>query len=138
MRPSPRRRTVEHILVAGETEDLDAIQQVLCLLPAHTFGQVYVETDEGVQLPALAAPARVTITQLRRPASTRPECADQESSAAPAARGVLLAQAITGWTAEWMPDEPDAEREFTIWIGGRASDQVNGLCHRLAAVPERL
>ena len=110
MRSHRRRGPLEHVLVAGDLDDLTAITALLAMLPAHAYGQVYVETPADTELPALAAPARVTVTRLARPLD--------------AERGVQLAGAVAGWVAEWVPDEPVYERLVTLWIGATACDRV--------------
>jgi len=97
--------------VAGSGDELPAIEAVLFLLPETTYGQVLVETAADVDLPALARPARVTVTRLARAHDDEP--------------GALLADAVHGWLAEWMPDEPDPARVCTLWVGGTARDRVN-------------
>lgn len=111
MRPHRRRGPLQHILVAGSSDELPAIEALLFLLPETTYGQVLIESPADLDLPALARPGRVTVTRLARAQDDEP--------------GVLLADAVHGWLAEWMPDEPDAARVFTIWVGGTARDRVD-------------
>jgi len=102
---------LQHILVAGGFDELPAIEALLFLLPETTYGQVLVETPADVDLPALSGPVRVTVTKLARARDDEP--------------GALLADAVHGWLAEWMPDEPESGRAFTIWVGGAAHDRVD-------------
>lgn len=113
MRSHRRRGPLEHVLVAGDLDDLEAITALLALLPAHAYGQVYVEVPAEADLPDLHAPARVTVTRLARPLD--------------AERGVALAGAVAGWVAEWVPDEPVYERLVTLWIGATARERVDTL-----------
>jgi len=131
MRSRPRRQSVVHVLIAGDQRDLAAIGAVVASLPSYAFGQVYVETDAGVDLPELSTPPRVTVTHLRRTAQLAVSAPGEEG------RGRLLATAVTGWVAEWMPQEPTPDREFGIWIGSGAGAVVAGACDGLATIPER-
>lgn len=76
--------------------DSAAAQEVLLGLPADAYGQVYVADDT---MP-LGAPERVQVNRV----TARPgECA--------------LAQALTGWAAEWLPECGDATTETpTVWV----------------------
>jgi NADPH-dependent ferric siderophore reductase len=100
-----------HILVAGSFDELPAIEALLFLLPETTYGQVLVETPVDLDLQVLARPARVTVTRLARDQDAEP--------------GALLADAVHAWLAEWMPDEADASRMFTLWVGGTARGRVD-------------
>lgn len=111
MRPHRRRGPLQHVLVAGSFEELPAIEALLSLLPDTAYGQVLVESSSDLELPVLAAPPRVTITRLARTESDEP--------------GSLLAAAVHGWLAEWMPDEPDPGRAVTLWVGGSARGRVD-------------
>lgn len=111
MRPHRRRGPLEHILVAGNDQELAAIEALLLLLPPTTYGQVLVETAPGTELQPLSTPARVTVTQLERSATD--------------VSGDLLTTAVHGWLAEWMPEEPDLARAVTVWVGGSARHRVD-------------
>ncbi len=122
MRSHRRRGPVEHVLIAGDRCDLAAIQRILDTLSADAYGQVFVE-GRG---PRLIGPARVTISRLVAERSTPGSL--QAGDPAP---GTALEDAVLGWLAEWMPDEPTPDRDFTIWIGGHAGGRMNGLYARL-------
>ena len=111
MRPHRRRGPLEHVLVAGDADELPAIQALLHLLPRTAYGQVFVESAAGTSMPPLAAPARVTVTQLGR---------DGDAEV-----GDLLTAAVNSWLAEWMPEEPDPDRACTLWAGSSARARVN-------------
>lgn len=96
--------------MAGGVEDLSAIQTLLVLLPETAYGQVFVETPADVAPLTLLAPPRVTVTEL--------------PCAADAVRGQQLVAAVQAWLAEWMPEEPEAARSLTLWLGSAARDQV--------------
>lgn len=118
MRPHRRRGPLQHVLVAGSFEELPAIEVLLHMLPDSAYGQVLVESPADAELlPILAAPPRVTITRLARTQSDEP--------------GSVLAAAVQGWLAEWMPDEPDMARACTIWVGEAARDRVDAASARL-------
>ncbi len=122
MRRSRRRcHPLLHVLIAGAGEDIDAIRQVVALLPDDAFGQVYVESDPGAVLPDLSVPQRVTVNHLRR--SGRDAAPLGDAGAEP---GVLLARAVAAWAAEWMPEEPDEDREFQIWTSGQVGQHLAG------------
>lgn len=116
MRSHRRREPLEHVLVAGDLSDLDSIHALLACLPATAYGQVIVETSGDDVLPTLPTPARVSVTQLRRPAS-----GVASSSVEPAER---LVEAVNAWLAEWVPDDPEPDRVFSIWIGSCARHRV--------------
>lgn len=111
MRPHRRRGSLQHVLVAGSFEELPAIQALLFLLPETAYGQVLVETPPHLDLSPLDRPARVAVTRLARSETGEP--------------GSLLADAVQGWLAEWMPDQPDPARTFTLWVGGSARGRVD-------------
>lgn len=132
MKSRRHRQPLDHVLVAGDYDDLSAIRWVLEFLPEEAYGQVLVELPAGVEPPTLTAPARVTVTWL----PTR--STDLRAGVVLADRGLVLAEAIAGWFAEWMPHEPEGDREFSIWIGGRASEHVDALCAGLELQAGRL
>jgi len=109
MRSHRRRAPVEHALIVGGFDDLAGIVAVLGLLPADAYGQVIVETGPDDELPMLCAPLRVTVQQvIRRPGDDS-----------------ILGRALAGWTAEWLPEEPDPARLLTIWVGAQARAHVD-------------
>lgn len=110
MRPHRRRGPLQHVLVAGSFEELPAIEALLSLLPDTAYGQVLVEMPPDLELPPLTAPPRVILTRLARTRSDQP--------------GSRVADAVHAWLAEWMPDEPDPARTFTLWVGGSARNRV--------------
>lgn len=126
MRSERRRRPLEHVLIAGHLADLDAIRAIVSQLPEHAYGQILIESDGLGPVPALDAPARVTVSVLSPAGRPTP------------GQGTLLAEAVAAWAAEWMPEDPEAGRELTVWVGDRASESVNAVCARLASLPERL
>ncbi|GGF30927.1 hypothetical protein GCM10011519_00430 [Marmoricola endophyticus] len=107
---SRRRAPLEHVLIAGDSSEIDAIRALLALLPSTTYGQVYVETISGTVLPEISAPRRVTVTMLPRDAADL--------------AGERLASAVDGWLAEWIPEEPEPDRDLTIWLGEVAGARV--------------
>jgi NADPH-dependent ferric siderophore reductase len=111
MRAHRRRGPLEHVLVACDHSELESVMALLAFLPEHAYGQVYVETPADRQLPPLPAPARVTVTRLVRPVGTAP--------------GRVLATAVDGWVAEWMPEDSCAERAVTLWGGATVRDLVD-------------
>lgn len=118
MRSHRRRLPLEHVLVAGGVADLPGIMAALAWLPSDAYGQVLVEADVDVDLSALHAPLRVTVQRV-----------------APTDRlGEALGQAVAGWVAEWIPDEPDPKRDVTVCIG--AGVQVH--CVEIAGLAEPL
>lgn len=129
MRPHRRQEPADHVLIAGELADLDAIEAVLLLLPPYAYGQVLVETDVDAELPPLPAPVRVGITRLLR---------EPHPGGGHPAPGALLARAVAGWAAEWLPEEPQPDRDFSIWLGAAASESLHRLGHRLELSAARL
>lgn len=108
MRSHRKRSPLDHVLVAGEFEELDTVATILALLPDDAYGQVYIECAEGQVLPDLHRPARVGIVAL--PAGQVP--------------GGRLRAAVDAWLAEWMPEEVPADRQFAIWVGAGIADHV--------------
>jgi NADPH-dependent ferric siderophore reductase len=110
VRSRRRQGPLRHVLVAADLVDLPVVELLLADLPASAYGQVYVETPAGAELPELAAPARLTVTRLTRTADTAP--------------GDLLGAAIAGWVAEWLPEEPCEDRSVALWAGATVRDRV--------------
>lgn len=100
MRSHRRRTPLQHVLLAGCADDLVVLQSALAMLPADVYGQVVVEIDPDVDLPALDTPPRVTVHRVW------PGTADR---------------AVAAWIAEWMPAEPDAARTVGLWISAGSS-----------------
>lgn len=96
---------VEHLLIAGDTQDLDNIRAALSVLPTHAYGQVYVSASADL-VATLSAPARMTIHRV-----------DEETG--------CLSDAVAAWVAEWVPDEHDPQRSVTVWIGSHAGADVD-------------
>jgi hypothetical protein len=92
-------------VIAGDLTELDSIRALLAGLPSTTYGQVLVETAESESVPSIMAPARVTVTRVVRTDFQAP--------------GGAVSAALASWVAEWMPAEPDPQREVTIWVGAR-------------------
>lgn len=106
----------------------------LAMLPPTAYGQVILavdaDQDAGTDPQRLAAqldaPARVSVTTLTVAAS-----ADHAPGSALATRGVVLADAIAAWVAEWVPDEVALDRIVSMWVGGRGNAAVDALCDTL-------
>lgn len=84
--------------IFADSCDLSAAQQVLLSLPADAYGQLYITADPD-SLPLLA-PERVQVNWVRpRPG----RCA--------------LADAMSGWAAEWLADRSGpASQGPTVWV----------------------
>ena len=63
-----------------------------------------------LELPELVRPARVSVHRLDHIATVEPT----------AGAGTVLAAAVDAWLSEWLPTEPEDDREVTLWIGGNA------------------
>lgn len=103
MRSHRRRAPLEHVLVAADVAELDAIRSLLALLPETAYGQVYVEVADHDELPAIPAPPRVTVNPVRR---------EQQQPI-----GEQLSAAVAGWVGEWIPEEPPTDRAVSMWLG---------------------
>ncbi|QLQ09236.1 MAG: hypothetical protein HZY75_01135 [Nocardioidaceae bacterium] len=68
----------------------------------------------------LPTPPRVTVTAL-----------------APTGRAGA-AVAAAAWLTEWIPDEPQPDREFTVWIGAGVGARLDALCASHDIEPGRL
>ncbi len=111
MRSHRRRLPVDHVLIAGHVDDLDAIRAELTLLSADAYGQVFVEAPTHEPL-FLITPPRVTIHRI-----------DPQFGS--------LADAIAGWVDEWIPEQPDPQRSVSFWISARASADIDAGHHGL-------
>lgn len=119
MRSHRRREPLEHALVIGTAADLAGIHLALGMLSADTYGQVLVEVAPGDVLADLPTPARVTVL--------------------PIARGEqALGRAAAAWVAEWLPEEPDASRHVTIWVGASARSEVDLHCAHVGEFVQHL
>jgi hypothetical protein len=116
-----RAGPLPHVLIAGDVAELDSVRALLCLLPATAYGQLYLEVEEGHDLPELPArPARVGVTAIVRRAGD--------------ATGDRLSVAVDAWGEEWMGDVPDGTRELSVWVGASvrvAARELEGLLERL-------
>ena len=110
MRSHRRRHPLRHVLIAGGVADLPDIRHELAQLPADAYGQVLVEVPLGVELHELVRPARVSVHRLDHIATIEP-MTDGRS---------VLAAAVDAWLSEWLPAEPEGDREVTLWISGAA------------------
>ncbi len=92
---------------------MPAAQQVLSGLPADAYGQAFVVDDGSVTAPLLDAPPRVQVCVL--PARER-RC--------------VLAEAVQGWAAEWLPEDatPGADGP-TVWVLPGAAAALAGGGH---------
>jgi len=117
MRSHRRRAPLDHVLIAGDVTELDSIRALLALLPEQAYGQVYVESTAADVQATLLAPPRVTVSHLVR--------------AEHHVIGEALSSAVDCWVAEWMPDDPQPEREIAIWAGGTVTAGVPTLGARL-------
>jgi len=100
-----RVRTKDLLLVAGDRDDLHAMQHALALLPDGAYGHVFIEVDPAEEILPVLAPSRMTVTWIARSA----------------VRGAALDAALAGWAAEWMPETGIEEGTSTAWIGAIAS-----------------
>jgi len=119
VRSHRRRLPIEHTLVAGDVGDLPAIITALAWLSPDTYGQVIIEAGPDDELPVVAAPLRVTVHRVERSAD---------------GHGVAAGRAVAAWAEEWMPEEPDARRDLSIWVGERvvvSCAEITGLVERL-------
>jgi NADPH-dependent ferric siderophore reductase len=119
VRSHRRRLPLEHSLIAGDVGDLPGIVMALAWLPTGAYGQVLVEVGPDEELPLLAAPPRVTVHRIARSAD---------------GAGVAVGRAVAAWIEEWVPDEPDAARTVSVWVGARVAPrcpEITGLVSRL-------
>lgn len=107
-----RGRPGPTVLLAGDSADLPDLLALAATLPADAYGQVYVEVASAVQIEPLPTPARVAVTWLVR-----------EHDDGIAARGALLAAAVDGWIAEWMPAGVRDDRRIA-WVGCAAAPRI--------------
>lgn len=120
------RHPAEHVLIAGDLDDLPAIEHLLGRLAENSYGQVFIETLGARR--ELRAPGRVTVNWLER--TGRPS---QIKPLVFAARGEALATAVAGWVAEWMPGDPANGSTALMWIGCTASEHMSALYEHLCA-----
>lgn len=92
--------------------DFAAAQQVLLGLPADAYGQVYIADGEQSAIP-LEAPTRVQVNRMR-----------------PRAGGCALAEAMSGWAAEWLPSGTTAGSDSpTVWVLPGATTALSAADH---------
>ena len=120
-----------HVLLAGDTTDLQPIRRILSELPPGAYGQVYLEIVSPIQIRPIPTPEGVSLTWLRRDLVPH-------GLLEIAPRGELIRRAITAWVAEWMPEatsEAPSERadRIHLWIGCNASPRVGSLYRELAS-----
>lgn len=114
-----------HFLLVGDSADLPALRGIVSRLPVNAYGQVLVEVATGMQIQPWELPERMTLTWLRRD-----RMAGVLGGLAP--RGELAARAVMAWVAEWIPEQHrDHELPYILWIGCRASRQVDHLYRHL-------
>lgn len=134
MRPHRRRHPLAHVLIAGLISDAPAIQRLLLALPRDCYGQVFVEAGPDADLRWLQTPERVMVSRLL-PAGPAPrseasftDAIDGAATHVITTRGAALAQAVSHWLAEWMPEDCQPDREFAIWVGAGQCEAVEALC----------
>ena len=92
--------------------DFLAAQQVLLGLPADAYGQVYIADGEQQGIP-LEAPTRV---QVNRMSPSRGRC--------------VLAEAMSAWAAEWLPDGTTSGSDSpTVWVLPGATAALSAADH---------
>lgn len=90
--------------------DLTVAQEVLLGLPPDAYGQVYLADTDEVDL---VAPARVQVNRL-----------------SPALGPCPLAEAMTGWAAEWLPEGVELTGDIpTVWVLPGATDDLRSAGH---------
>ncbi|GAA3651823.1 SIP domain-containing protein [Microbacterium marinilacus] len=115
-----------HFLLVGDSTDLGAILGIVDRLPVNAFGQIFIEVACDMQIQKWELPPFMTITWLRRDLA-----AGGSRSVAP--RGELIARAVAGWAAEWLPERHDGtELPLVLWIGCAASAAMNTVYRDLA------
>ncbi|WP_375387249.1 SIP domain-containing protein [uncultured Amnibacterium sp.] len=104
-----RGRPRPTVLLAGDAVDLRDLRALVSTLPGDAYGQVYIEVTSPEQVVPLPTPARVVVTWLQR----------DEADAA----GAMLAAAIDGWIAEWMP-AGRCDHGRIAWIGCSSAPRI--------------
>jgi NADPH-dependent ferric siderophore reductase len=112
-----RGRPGPTVLLAGDASDLRDLRALISTLPADAYGQVYVEVSDAEQVERLATPPRVAVTWLVR------ESGSEREDGSTAERGLLLAAAVEGWIAEWMPAGVRDDRRIA-WVGCSALPRI--------------
>lgn len=133
MRSHRRRQPIEHVLIAGGVDDFDAIAEIAANLPAHAYGQILIEST-GAMAPLFDVPARVTVQTISAPVTE----AGHDGTAVLAARSTSLASVVNTWLGEWLPAEPDADRSFSLWLGGKSDAEMNLLAEFLPVDATRI
>jgi len=103
-----RTRTRDLLLIAGDHDDLLAMQHTLDLLPVCAYGQVFIEAGPEDEIVPVTAPSRMTVTWLRRGDVA----------------GAALGAAISGWVGEWLPETDAPERNCVVRVGAVASTRI--------------
>lgn len=116
-------RARAHFLLAGDSADLERLQDACSRLPADAYGQVFVEVASLIQVRRLHAPDGMSVVWLSRDRGAR----------GLVRRGELLARAVEAWVGEWMPGGAGHEQPYVLWVGCAASERVDRLVQELAA-----
>lgn len=96
---SRRRGPSIRVCIFAEACDFAAAQEVLLGLPADAYGQVYLAVDASGGIP-LTAPERVQVNTVR-----------------PSPGSCALADAMSGWAAEWLPEGTGPVSDGpTVWV----------------------
>lgn len=103
------------VCIFADACDAAAAQQVLHALPADAYGHLFLVSDPWTVSEAdspLEGPARVQITLVT-----------------PRPGRHALAEAMTGWAAEWLPSGVTVSASPTVWVLPGASAALSAAGH---------
>lgn len=109
---------IDCILAAGDTSDIQGLREWIAMLPADTYGQIFIEAADIEEIDHLDAPAGVGVTWVVR---DRPHHMPQAAGDCTIRSGQALARAVDAWLDEWLRAESCSPRNFVLWVGAQSN-----------------
>lgn len=104
---------MQHVLIAGSTAELPCMRSLLSMLPSDSYGQVLVAAAADDDLSGIEVPSRVTVQRVQPDG---------------------LADAVSAWMAEWIPELGDPDRSVGVWVGAGVAARAERHLHDLASL----
>lgn len=123
-----RDTVTNHVLLAGDSGDLQTIRRHLAALPDDAYGQAYLEVRTAAEICDLTSPPGVTVVWL--PRDEVPSCLD---GAAMSMHGERIVHALSAWMMEWITEESRDRPQLSIWVGCASSMLAGYACRALSA-----
>ena len=111
---SGRRASSGRILLAVDETALDALVDVIAMLPGSTRGQVFIEVASDDDIVPLDSPELVAVAWL-----TRESRSGNPGTSRRCAHGQALERAVTAWVSEMHTGDIELDGgELTAWVQG--------------------